>query len=61
MGINTLFIEGNLRPRLHGAGLVFIRTSFCTDKLRLHGTGQIFVRFCLSVYTVPDLNVFLCS
>ena len=36
---------GNLRPRLHGAGQVFIRTSFCTDKLRLHGTGKIFVRF----------------
>ena len=30
---------------VHGAGQVFIRTSFCTDKLRLHGTGQIFVRF----------------
>ena len=36
-----------LRPRLHGAGQVFSRTSFCTDKLRLHGAGQVFVRFAL--------------
>ena len=34
-----------LRPRLHGAGQVFIGTSFCANKLRLHGTGQRFVRF----------------
>ena len=49
-----------LRPRLHGAGQVFIRTSFCTNNLRLHGTRQIFVRFAFP-FTQCLIGTYFCA
>ena len=44
-----------LRPRLHGAGQVFIRTSFCTDRACVYTIPPYPYKY---LFVYPDKNLY---